>query len=44
MAAKKIVCICPRSFDVALCDELPESDWEVHVARDLNAARRLLGE
>ena len=44
MAARTILCISPRSFDVALCDQLPASDWDVHVARDVNAAKRLLGE
>ncbi|MDE2629158.1 MAG: sigma-54-dependent Fis family transcriptional regulator [Burkholderiales bacterium] len=44
MNARRLLCISPRSFDIALCDQLPASEWDVHVARDLNAARRLLGE
>ena len=44
MAARRLLCISPRSFDVALCDQLPASDWDVQVARDVNAAKRLLGE
>ena len=44
MNARKLLCISPRSFDIAVCDQLPASEWEVQVARDLNAARRLLDE
>ena len=43
MAARKILCISPRSFDAGICDQLSTTDWDVHVARDLNTAGRLLG-
>ena len=44
MPARNLLCISPRIADSYICDQLAEPDWNIHVARDLPAAKRLIGE
>jgi DNA-binding NtrC family response regulator len=44
MPTRKVLLVGPKGLDTVLCHQLSASDWDIHIALSLSAAKRLIGE